>query len=240
MTDQSIFADGNASQEPAPASNNDSVPAVDQLLGSIVNADGKQKYATAEDLVKGFSSAQEHISRLEQENTSFKQEVEKSTTLQDVLEAMKPKSEGEPAPAANLDEGVLAQLLEKVVDRNMESRDTATAQKTNASTVASKFRELHGEQAEAKYYEAAASIGMSKSDINTLAASNPTAVFAMLGVDAKQEAPKVNLNGSVSPAEFQQKPSEMPKFDPMKPAVNSTLDKWRKVAAATNERLGIE
>jgi hypothetical protein len=236
MTDQSIFGDSNASQEPAPASNNDSVPAVDQLLGSIVNADGKQKYATAEDLVKGFSSAQEHISRLEQENTSFKQEVEKSTTLQDVLEAMKPKSEGEVAPAANLDEGVLAQLLEKVVER----KDTATAQKTNASTVASKFRELHGEQAEAKYYEAAASIGMSKSDINTLAASNPTAVFAMLGVDAKQVAPKVNLNGSVSPAEFQQKPQEMPKFDPMKPAVNSTLDKWRAVAKATNERLGVE
>jgi hypothetical protein len=236
MTDQSIFDESNGSQDPAPSSSNEQVQAVDQLLGSIVNADGKQKYATTDDLVKGFASAQEHISRLEQENTSFKQKVEKSTTLQDVLEAMKPEPTGDPAPAATLDEGVLAQLLEKVVER----KDTATTHKTNAATVASKFRELHGEQAEAKYLEAAANIGMSKSAINTLAASNPTAVFAMLGVDAKQVTPKANLNGSVSPAEFQQKPKEAVKFNPYVAAPNSAVDKWRASAKATTERLGVE
>jgi uncharacterized coiled-coil protein SlyX len=236
MTDQSIFDEGTPPQETPPSGSNEQVQAVDQLLGSIVNAEGKQKYATAEDLVKGFASAQEHISRLESENSTFKREVEKSTTLQDVLEAMKPTPDGEPAPAATLDEGKIAELLEKVVER----KDTATAQKANVTSVTNKFKEMHGEQAEAKYYEAAANIGMSKSEINALAASNPTAVFAMLGVDAKQVAPKGGLNSSVSPAEFQQKPNEMPKFDPMKPSPNSALDKWRKVAAATNERLGLD
>jgi hypothetical protein len=237
MTDQSIFAEGGASQEQAPAGNNDQVPAVDQLLGSIVNAEGKQKYASVEEALKGLSSAQEHISRLEQENTTFKQETEKSTTLQDVLNAMKPQPEGDVAPAANqIDEATIAQLLEKVVER----KDTATTQKANAASVATKFRELHGEQAEAKYYEAAANIGMSKGDINSLAASNPTAVFAMLGVNAKQETPRGSLNGSINPSEFQQKPQEMPKFDPMKPAVNSALEKFRATKAATNARLGIQ
>ena len=240
MTDQSIFGEGEGSQDtPAPISKEEP-QVVDQLLAGIVNAEGKQKYATIEEALKGAANAQEHISRLEQENSTFKQEVEKSTTLQDVLEAMKPKPEaqegGDEKPATPaLDEGVLAQLLEKVVER----KETESTLKANAATVANKFRELHGDQAEAKYLEAAASVGMSKADINKLAATSPQAVFAMLGVDTKKEQAS-GFKSSVSASEFQQKPNLAPKFDPMQPSPNSAVAKWREVSKATNERLGVD
>ena len=237
MTDQSIFNnDDEGSQAPEASGKNEQVPAVDQLLGSIVNAEGKQKYASIEEALKGLNAAQEHISRLENENNQFKQKVEKSTTLQDVLDAMKPQKEGEPAKATpSLDEDKLAELLERVVER----KETVSTQKTNAATVAAKFRELHGEHAETKYYEAAASIGMSKVEINTLAAKNPTAVFAMLGINSKQ-APVKGMQSSANPATFSQKTNDMPKFDPMRPAPNSTLEKWKKSTGVTSERLGLD
>jgi hypothetical protein len=237
MTDQSIFDNGDGSQNPPASNSNEDPQAVDQLLASIVNAEGKQKYASVEEALKGAVNAQEHISRLETENTQFKQKVEKSTTLQDVLDAMKPsESEGESKPPAELDEGKIAELLEKVVER----KDTVASQKANATKVADTFRKLHGEEAEAKYYEAAAAVGMDKVAINTLAASNPTAVFAMLGVDAEKEKPAGSMKSTVNPAEFQQKETEMPLFDPTKPAENSSLKAWKASAKLTNERLGLE
>lgn len=239
MTDQSIFDEGEGSQNQPESTSNDTPSGVDQLLAGIVNAEGKQKYASIEEALKGAAAAQEHISRLETENTQFKQKVEKSTTLQDVLEAMKPREDnGEEvkSSAPELNEDMLAQLLEKVV----EKKESETAKRSNAQTVAAKFKELHGEDAEAKYLEAAASVGMSKAQINSLAASNPTAVFKLLGVDTKQEVKPSGLSSSVNPSTFQQKPNEMPKFDPMRPAKNAALEKWRASAKITNERLGLD
>ena len=240
MTDQSIFDDNTASPEPVSSGEGSQVPAVDQLLGSITNAEGKQKYSNVEEALKGLSAAQEHIRRLEQENTEFKQKVEKSTTLQDVLEAMKPapanqEGNGEPATPA-LDEGVLAELLEKVV----EQRETVTVQKTNAATVANKFKELYGEEARTKYYEAAASVGLGQAEIDALAAKSPSAVFTMLGVEAKSTPQRGSVKSSVSTEGFEQKPKELPKFNPMQPSKNSTLEKWQAVVKETNSRLGIE
>ena len=101
MTDQSIF-NNDAPSTPAEVSQsgNEQASAADQLLGAIVNSEGKQKYGTIEDALKATAAAQEHIRRLEEENTSFRQKVEESTTLQAVLDAVKPREVSEPAPAA--------------------------------------------------------------------------------------------------------------------------------------------
>lgn len=236
MTDQSIFNQTEATPQESASEGVKEISGVDQLLAGITNAEGNQKYATIEDALKGLNSAQEHISRLEQENTTFKQGVEKSTTLQDVLNAMKPQeSEAAPTSAPTLDEGTIAELLEKVVER----RDTASAQKSNASKVANKFQEVHGEEAEAKYYAAAAEVGFSKMEINRLSASNPTAVLKLLGVTAETGTVKPALRSDVTAASFAGNETEKPKFNPFQPSANSALDKWKKSAEVTNKRLGL-
>jgi LysM repeat protein len=233
MSDNSIF--GEQSEPQTPAGSEDDKPAADQLLGAITNSEGKQKYSTVEDALKGLQAAQEHISRLESENTDYSNKAATAKTMEDVLAAMKPQGVAEPEGSpAQLDEATLA----NVVDTLLNKRETATTQTQNTKAVAAKFTDKYGKDAEMTYYKLSSEIGFSKEEINRLAASNPTAVFKMLGVDVSTPD-KNNLNSTFGTQNFQEKKDKLPRFDPMKPAVNSALEKFRASKAETNERLGV-
>ena len=238
MTDQSIFNNDEPST-PAEASQsgNEQASAADQLLGAIVNSEGKQKYASVEDALKATAAAQEHIRRLEEENTTFRQEVEKSTTLQSVLDAMKPREESEPvAPTSSIGEDDVAQLLEGMLNK----RETEATAKANVSKVTSAFVEKHGVEAEAKYYESASALGFTNSEINELAARNPAAVFKMLGIDDKP-APVANpLRSSVGAGNLSDNKPQQPTFNPFQGGTSPSVEAFRKSKAATNERLGLD
>jgi len=240
MTDQSIFNNGEQST-PAEASQsgNEQASAADQLLGAIVNSEGKQKYASVEDALKATAAAQEHIRRLEEENTTFRQEVEKSTTLQSVLDAMKPREESEPAPAeptSSIGEDDVAQLLEGMLNK----RETEATAKANVSKVTSAFVEKHGVEAEAKYYESATALGFTNSEINELAARNPAAVFKMLGIDDKPAAVANPLRSSVGAGNLSDNKPQQPTFNPFQGGTSPSVEAFRKSKAATNERLGLD
>ena len=238
MTDQSIFNNGEQST-PAEASQsgNEQASAADQLLGAIVNSEGKQKYGSVEDALKATAAAQEHIRRLEEENTTFRQEVEKSTTLQSVLDAMKPREESEPAaPTSSIGEDDVAQLLEGMLNK----RETAATAKSNVSKVTSAFVEKHGVEAEAKYYESASALGFTNSEINELAARNPAAVFKMLGIDDKPAAVANPLRSSVGAGSLSDNKPQQPTFNPFQGGTSPSVEAFRKSKAATNERLGLD
>ena len=240
MTDQSIFNNDEPST-PAEASQsgNEQASAADQLLSAIVNSEGKQKYGTVEDALKATAAAQEHIRRLEEENTSFRQKVEESTTLQAVLDAVKPREESAPAPAeptSSIGEDDVAQLLEGMLNK----RETEATAKSNVSKVTSAFVEKHGVEAEAKYYESATALGFTNSEINELAARNPAAVFKMLGIDDKP-APVANpLRSSVGAGNLSDNKPQQPTFNPFQGGTSPSVEAFRKSKAATNERLGLD
>lgn len=238
MTDQSIFNNDEPST-PAEASQsgNEQASAADQLLSAIVNSEGKQKYGSVEDALKATAAAQEHIRRLEEENTTFRQEVEKSTTLQSVLDAMKPREESEPAaPTSSIGEDDVAQLLEGMLNK----RETEATAKSNVSKVTSAFVEKHGVEAEAKYYESATALGFTNSEINELAARNPAAVFKMLGIDDKP-APVANpLRSSVGAGNLSDNKPQQPTFNPFQGGTSPSVEAFRKSKAVTNERLGLD
>jgi hypothetical protein len=238
MTDQSIFNnDEQSTPAEASQSGNEQASAADQLLGAIVNSEGKQKYASVEDALKATAAAQEHIRRLEEENTTFRQEVEKSTTLQSVLDAMKPREESEPvAPTSSIGEDDVAQLLEGMLNK----RETEATAKANVSKVTSAFVEKHGVEAEAKYYESASALGFTNSEINELAARNPAAVFKMLGIDDKP-APVANpLRSSVGAGNLSDNKPQQPTFNPFQGGVSPSVEAFRKSKALTNARLGLD
>ena len=240
MTDQSIFNnDEQSTPAEASQSGNEQASAADQLLSAIVNSEGKQKYGTVEDALKATAAAQEHIRRLEEENTSFRQKVEESTTLQAVLDAVKPREESAPAPAeptSSIGEDDVAQLLEGMLNK----RETAATAKSNVSKVTSAFVEKHGVEAEAKYYESASALGFTNSEINELAARNPAAVFKMLGIDDKP-APVANpLRSSVGAGSLSDNKPQQPTFNPFQGGTSPSVEAFRKSKAATNERLGLD
>ena len=240
MTDQSIFNNDEPST-PAEASQsgNEQASAADQLLSAIVNSEGKQKYGTVEDALKATAAAQEHIRRLEEENTTFRQEVEKSTTLQSVLDAMKPREESASAPAeptSSIGEDDVAQLLEGMLNK----RETEATAKSNVSKVTSAFVEKHGVEAEAKYYESATALGFTNSEINELAARNPAAVFKMFGIDDKPAPVAKPLRSSVGAGNLSDNKPQQPTFNPFQGGTSPSVEAFRKSKAATNERLGLD
>ena len=235
MSDQdSIF---NSDQTPPAVDQNalsNSDGSVDQLLQGIQNEQGEQKYKNAEDAIKALQASQEHIQRLEAENSDFKSKATTSATLQSVLDAVKPPSGGEPQAPAAIDEAALASLVESVVSK----RDTAQTQTSNVQGVANKFNELYGDQGEAQLYAQAEAKGLTRAWINQLAAENPAAVFNILGVDATVK-PNINLSTSVNSTSVPATKPQPTRFDPFQPRPDSDLDNWRKSVAATHERLGI-
>ena len=129
----------------------------------------------------------------------------------------------------------IASLVEGIIVK----KDTEKARTSNVKSVTGKFKELYGDKAEEEYYNAAADKGLSRDEINRLAASNPSAVFKILGID--QIKPNTgSLNTSVNSDNFKQEPPKPEKFNPFNPSVNPAMDAWRKSTQATNERLGIE
>ena len=236
--DQSIFNnDEQSTPAEASQSGNEQASAADQLLSAIVNSEGKQKYGSVEDALKATAAAQEHIRRLEEENTTFRQEVEKSTTLQSVLDAMKPREESEPAaPTSSIGEDDVAQLLEGMLNK----RETEATAKSNVSKVTSAFVEKHGVEAEAKYYESAAALGFTNGEINELAARNPAAVFKMLGIDDKPAAVANPLRSSVGAGNLSDNKPQQPTFNPFQGGTSPSVEAFRKSKAATNERLGLD
>jgi hypothetical protein len=222
---------GSQNPETQPAQN-DTNTQLDQLLQGIKNEQGESKYGSVEEGLKALQASQEYIAKLEGENSEFKAKSVEGATLQAVLDKLKP-SEGETAleQGSQLTEADIANLVSAKVDNiNLQSTQDA-----NVSAVTSKFIELYGEKAESELYAQAEAKGLDRTWINSLAAKNPDAVFKVLGVDAKKSSTGVGTSHNT--AQFNQAPAEPKLFNPFVPEVNSDIEKWRKSANATLERI---
>lgn len=218
MTDQSIFNAANSEATP-PAnqnqSNGSSAPNVDpiaDLLGSIKNERGEQKYKDVQEALKGLQNSQEYIPTIksqltaaEQEKIRLQAEVDRLRTIEDTVAALtsQQQSQGIQQAPAGMNEEQIAEL----VNRTLTRKEQENVQRSNLTTVVSTLQQSFGADAEKKYNEKAKELGMSVTELNTLAAKSPKAVLSMLGVTgqpAKQDASA--SNGSVNTSAFQPKP----------------------------------
>ena len=234
MTDN-IF-EGGEPQAPAPVVAPAVAAPADQLLASIVNPDGTAKYANVEVALNALKASQDHIARLETENTAFQASAAKATTMEEILNAVKPAPVVEPDPVvpASIDEGQIAQLVQGYTAQ-AKAEEVA---KQNVDTVLTRVRAKYGDEAGTKFYEDAAAKGFDREDINALAAKNPKAIFSILGLEEAPVAPK--LGGSINSAAFQQKASDRPAVSGMAYGKNALMDNWRYTKAKVNKELGIE
>ncbi len=213
-------------------------PAADQLLASLVNEQGKQKYSSVDDALKALINSQNHIKTLEQENQQLREVSTKAKTMEELLEAIKPKDVvapvvPNPTPTNSAVPDVSSEV-EKVLAR-LEAKKTAEA---NTGAVVNKLKELHGDKAGDYFYAEASKLGFDKASINDLAAKNPNAVFKLLGIDSvKTQTP--------SPAGVRAEALNVPSTTPTKsPMAHNTSDEllsnWEKSKAKTNKKLGLE
>ena len=197
QTDQSIFNEQNPATQPNvaanAASNAQGSNDLADLLGSIKNERGEQKYKSVEDALVGLKNAQEHIPNLnnqlsqrEQELKEAREQAARVDELQKTIEALTSGNSGQPNTPAT--PTFSKEEIAKLVTQTLTAQQQAEAAKTNVATVVNALQTKFGPEAEKVYNAKATEVGMTVAELNALAQRNPKAVFTLLGVN--QEAPK--------------------------------------------------
>lgn len=184
-SDQSVTG-----QETAPQSD----PYAD-LLAEITNEDGVQKYKDAQDALVGLKNAQEHIRKLQQENTEYRSELDKRLSAAQVLEELKTRNKPDEKPSHEFS----PEVIQELVDKRLEARTKEQVAKDNVKKVnevlTAKFADKAKEVVDAKARE----LGLSPESLKQLSAESPNAVLALFGAaSTKQDAVPGKPQGSVN------------------------------------------
>ena len=235
MSDPTIF-NGNQSTGTPPVN-----PAATQsedpnatLLEMILNEQGQKKYNTVQDALKGAAHAQAYIANLKQELADAKRLADEAVsakaakdelerTVQDLLNRQSSNSPASTTLPATLDPDKIAELVEQTLSR----KSIAEQAKANQGAVVAKLTEVFGAEAEAKYKEAAAELGLSTQALDEMAAKSPKAVLKALGVADKTGAQTPSFappQSAVNTAGFQPHQDSLVKRNSNTVAIGATTE----------------
>lgn len=182
----------------------------EDLLGSIKNERGEQKYKDLADALTGLRNAQEYIPSLKTELSqkdaalaTLQAEVLRLQTIESTVEKLASQNITEPVKptAPVIDENRIAQL----VNQSLTQRQREDSNKVNLQTVVATLQQSFGADAEKTFYGKAEELGMDKAEINALAAKSPKAVLKMFGIGEVKSTPSLS-SSSVNTAAYQKAP----------------------------------
>lgn len=168
------------------------------LLAGIKNERGEVKYNTIEDALTGAAHAQNKIvedqatmAQLQQELITAREEAAQLKGALNVKDLIKPQTpeptqESSPAIPQGLSEEQTVELFKKLTVQ----QSTEATQSTNIATVVDTLKEKFGSQANEVFYKRATEMNMTADQMNTLAATSPTAALSFF--DAVSPTPELN------------------------------------------------
>jgi len=208
MTDQSSIFGQTDSQTPANTgissidTNAPNIDPVANLLGSIKNERGEQKYKTIEEAMVALRHSQEYIPQLthklsekDAELSSARAEAARIAELERSLAALTQSQSPNQSTAA---QGLTKEDVAELVNQTLTRQQTESVQKNNVGKVVQDMVKQYGADAQKTYEAKAAELGMTVQQLNTLAASTPQAVLRLMGVSGatqpKEQAPATQFN----------------------------------------------
>lgn len=179
MTDQvdNIFT-------PAPAA----PVAPEDLLATIKNEAGEQKYKSVEDALKALANSQAFIPQLlgekravEEELTSLREKVNKIDSIEDVIKKLtaNDKNLQDTTPPAS---GLSAEAVQELVRNHLRDQEQIKLHETNIATVTNALKQKFGDKVGAAIASKAAELGTTPEELGSLAAKNPNMVLAYFNV----------------------------------------------------------
>jgi len=245
MPDQDIFEEEDKTPitpEPTKVEEgnvNSPTETTDQLLASIVNEDGSQKYKTIEEALKGTLHAQQFIETLKADNAALKEKGNASDKLDELLETVKRSKEsgdGDKVSPTMKPEDVLG-----IVKDYLDNSKAAETRTSNIKMVTDAFKSRYGENASKELYNKAADLGFSREEINGMVANNPKATLRILGIESKapSKADPITM-GNVDAGNFREKPKDTPRSVMGSTRATDLIDAWNDNKKRTLERLGYE
>lgn len=212
MSDQDVFENKPADQQAeenkeqvAPSSQIDVF--VDKLM-SIKREDGNPKYDSLEKALDALAESQAFIPQLQQENATFKQQLEELTkklteaeSLESIAQRMNPVEQEQPTvtpvvSTPNQDDATVEQKIEQLLSKR-EAEQSALANLTKVNdALKGKFGDKVHDVVTAKAKE----LGITNEEFKTLAAKSPNLVLGHFGSPPSTPSP---TSSSVNMHNFQ-------------------------------------
>ena len=192
--------DNSQSDELQTTSQESSLP--DEVMELI--GEGK-KYANQTEALKALFHSQKHISKIEQENAEMRERLNKSKTVEELLEK---KEENAKQGMVNLDD--VEKLVEQKVSQKLSESEKKDLMKSNLRAVDKAMKEKFGEKAQEIMINRAKELNMNVDDITYDAATRPDMFLALFDVMPKQKDAGAILSNSGNVATNVQQESVKP------------------------------
>lgn len=244
MSDQdNVF--GNEPMEPeaptqpaTPAPDQDKV-VYNELLATITNKEGTQKFDSVTKALASIAPAQEHIATLEQELATLREQQQKNLTAEQALEQIKAQQTNQQTAAPN---GVTLDEVAKLMETTLARKQEMETAETNVRTVNDALVEQFGsvEKAVEQLKTKASELGLSVDTAKDIAAKSPSAVLAWFpkAPGVANSAPKSSVNSEVLniPATTTEDPSV---YKGIMGPTGNVQAAWEDSAKRVKERLGV-
>lgn len=219
MSDQTIFNQENNSStqtDTNTASNGGNPSTNDQfadLLKGIKNERGEQKYASVQDAITALQHSQEYIPNLKTQLTEREKEIEnlrrEANRIKDLEEAITQLTQKQNDASHTTSPSFDPEKIAGLVEQTITAREAQKTQSQNIALVRDTIASQYGKDAETVFYSKAAEVGLSREQVNQLAATTPKAVFTLLGITDKAR-PNVSVtSSSVNSSAYQPKPDSV-------------------------------
>jgi len=170
---------------------------LEQLVG-----EGK-KFKSPEDLAKGKLEADRFVEQLKRENAELRKQQETTSKLGDVLDKLQNLKLERPTDPPNqnnhTDEddlrspGLTPEKIAELIEQRLQARESQTKAQENVARTVSALKEKYGNDFVRELEQRTQALGMTKEEMNALAASRPALVLTLMGVDKTPSSPSGQL-----------------------------------------------
>jgi hypothetical protein len=151
-------------------------------LASIKNPEGTQKYGSVEDALKGATHAQDYILQLQTQLAEAQTAATKSSSMTDVMEALKQSQVPAEIPAAT---GLGEEDASKLFTKMYADQQTHASNQANELDVSKSLMEQYGDKAKEILTSRATELGVTVDYIKEVSRMSPAAAKTMLGLSTK-------------------------------------------------------
>ena len=193
----------NAEPTSQPVADAPSITLPDEVKDLV--GEGK-KYESPEAALRALAFSQTHISTIEQENRTLREQLDSAKKVEDVLAKLDQKVDStivEPVQEANPVD------IDKLLDAKLTQREKQLVQTNNMNSVNSKMVEMFGEKAQDHMLSKANELGMTVDQMKATAENSPNAFLAWFGTP--EPITQQTIQSDVNTTNFQ--PSNQVKVD---------------------------
>jgi len=195
MTDNIFSEENNSSQVTIPEG---------EALSTLVGED--KKFKDLESLAKGKLESDNYIAKLEENLTKVQTELEKRSTLDDVMnqinqsrQSQESTQESQAHVEQSSDQGSTEQVdIDKLLESKLSEYEKAKQEENNLSFAAQELKKIHGDSAQAHLNGKAKELGVTVKDLESYAKSNPKVFLSLVsGQSQGNNTQSPNFTGSV-------------------------------------------